>query len=72
MSTWTVLTAAVVLNGLPTAMRTAYDDWLVANPEKADRLEELTDEAVATCRAAVESGSPLGLDPDETAIPTSG
>ena len=72
MSSWVALTETDVAEALPTDMVTSHDAWVVANPEKEGRLGELTLEAVATCRAAVESGSPWALDSDETTVPTSG
>jgi len=72
MSNWVQLTEAEVADSMPADMIPVYDAWIVANPDKADRLAELTAEAVAVCRTAVASGSPWALDPDETKIPTSG
>ena len=72
MSSWVALTETDVADALPTDMVTSHAAWVVANPEKEGRLGELTLEAVATCRAAVESGAPWALDSDETTVPTSG
>jgi hypothetical protein len=72
MSSWIPLTEADVADALPTAMVASYEAWVTANPDKEDRLGEMTLESVATCRAAVSSGSPLALDSDVTTVPTSG
>ena len=72
MSNWTTLTEADVADALPTDMVASYEAWVLANPDKEGRLGVLTLEMVATCRTAVESGSPAALHPDETTVPTSG
>jgi len=72
MSNWSPLTEADVAEALPTDMVASYEAWVLANPDKEGRLGELTLEVVATCRAAVQSGSPAALDPDESKVPTSG
>ena len=72
MSNWVALTESDVSAAMPTDMAAMYETWITEHPEKEGRLGELTLEVVATCRAAVQSGSPAALDPDETKVPTSG
>jgi hypothetical protein len=72
MSNWVSLIEADVADALSTDMVASYEAWVVANPDKEGRRGDLTLEVVATCRAAVQSGSHAALDPDETQVPTSG
>lgn len=72
MSNWVALTEADVTVAMPTDMAAMYEAWIVTYPEKEGRLGNLTLEAVAACRTAVQSGSPAALDADETKIPTTG
>ena len=73
MATWTELSADDVYDAMPADMVTMYDAWIVANPEKATRLAELTAEMVEACRAAVEAGSPWALEgAGAGTVPTTG
>ena len=70
--TWTALTISEVQDAMPTELEPLYASWIVAHPEKDGRLEELTEETVAVCRAAVAAGAVNALDPDPTKVPISG
>ena len=72
MSAWTSLTTALVTAALPTDIAALYATWLAANPAKADRLEEITEEVVATFRESAANPNHGEIPDDETQIPTSG
>ena len=72
MGVWTELTAAVVLNALPTDMATLYASWVDANAGKAGRLAELVAEVLGSFREAV-AVNPLNvLDENPNTVPTTG
>ena len=66
------MTEADVLEAMPTDMIAMYETWVTDNPDKEGRLGDLTLESVATCRTAVQSGSPAAMDSDETHVPATG
>ena len=72
MGVWTELTAAVVLNALPTDMATLYASWIDANAGKAGRLAELVAEVVGSFRQAVAVNPLNAVDEDPNTVPTTG
>jgi hypothetical protein len=72
MSAWTELTLAVVEAAFPTDLAVVHADWLVANPDKAGRLEAWRAQTVATYRQAVQNNPACELNEDENTVPTTG
>jgi hypothetical protein len=70
VSAWTVLTAAKVLASLPTDLNTLYLAWIDANPAKAGRLAEITDQFVEMFRQAAGANPACAVDEDLTTVPT--
>lgn len=68
---WIALNEAKVLADFPSDLRTVYDAWLVAHPDKAGRLAQITADAVAEFRDAITNNSANHLDTDETKLPES-
>lgn len=67
---WTSLTAAKVMADFPTDALAEYTAWLAANPDKENRLAEITTEVIAEFRDVLAA---VGYTLPETAdqIPTS-
>ena len=72
MSTWTPFTDDVVLAAMSVDMRTAYDAWIVAHPEKADRLMVLVADTLANFRDAVAANLANWIDPELDTVPSVG
>ncbi|MBP7830685.1 MAG: hypothetical protein KA248_12285 [Kiritimatiellae bacterium] len=68
---WIALTEELILADFPSELRPLYDDWLVENPTKADRLASIIANTAAEIRALIASNPVNQLDEDETKIPLS-
>jgi len=68
---WVEITLADVIAHLPTDIKIHYEQWLVAYPEKADRLVTLTDNTIREFRDAIKSNPANVVDPRETYLPQS-
>ena len=68
---WITLDETKVLEDIPTDLKTKYDEWLLANPDKSTRLADITSSTVAEFRDAIASNPENHLDDDEEKIPTS-
>ena len=72
VSAWTSLTLEVVEAAFPTDLAAVHADWLVANPEKAGRLEAWRAQTVAAYRQATQNNPACELNEDESTVPTTG
>lgn len=68
---WITLDAATVTSHLPTDLAAQYQAWVTANPDKANRLAQITANTVAEVRDNIRSNPANTLDPDTTKIPQS-
>lgn len=68
---WITLDAATVTAHLPTDLAGLYATWLAENPDKANRLAEITANTVAELRDNIRSNPANTLDPDPAKIPQS-
>jgi len=66
---WIAFDEAYVLAGLPTEIGGLYEQWLVDNPEKADRLGEIVDSVVADFRTGLSANPSITLDAGENTLP---
>ncbi len=69
MAAWITVDEAYLLGAMPTALRTAYDDWLAANPSKAGRLAALTAGVVADFREGLRREGAEALDREADRLP---
>ena len=69
MAAWITIDEAYVLGAMPTALRTAYDAWLAANPAKEGRLAALAAGVVADFREGVRREGAEALDEDTATLP---
>lgn len=72
MTTWTPITLSVVLNALPSDLETQRAAWVLAHPEKANRLAEIVDEVRAAFRDAVQSNPANVMDAATDTVPNAG
>jgi hypothetical protein len=68
---WVEITYANVLLHMPTDIRARYEEWLVAYPEKAGRLQTITENTIREFRDAIKSSPENIVDPRETWLPQS-
>ena len=68
---WVEVTSEDVLANMPTDVREHYDEWLVAHPDKSDRLAALTANALREFRDALKSNHANQVDPREPYLPQS-
>ena len=68
MAEWIEFNEAYVLAALPTDVRTAYNAWIVANPAKAGRLEEMVGPVLADFRTGLSANPNVQMDADETKL----
>jgi len=68
---WVEITYANVLAHMPTDIRARYDEWLLAYPDKAGRLQTITDNTIREFRDAIKSNPENIVDPRETYLPQS-
>jgi hypothetical protein len=66
---WIAFDGAYVLAGLPTEIAALYDQWIIDNPEKADRLGEIVDSVVADFRTGLSANPSVTLDAGENTLP---
>lgn len=69
MGTWITVDDDCVLGAMPTALRTAYDAWLAANPAKEGRLAALAAGVVADFREGLRREAAEALDEDTATLP---
>lgn len=68
---WVEITYADVLAHMPTDIKERYDAWILAYPEKAERLRTITDNTIREFRDAIKSNRSNLVDPRETWLPQS-
>ena len=66
---WVAINESYVLAGLPTEIGGLYNQWLVDNPGKADRLGEIIDSVVADFRTGLSANPSVTLDAAEDTLP---
>lgn len=66
---WSPVTSASILLSLSPTLFADYQQWLVANPGKAGRLDEIVDMVVGEFRAALESNPETAMVTTEGTLP---
>ena len=66
---WTPVTSASIQSAFSPVLAADYQQWLVANPDKAGRLDEIVDMVVGEFRAALESNPETVMDTTEGTLP---
>ena len=66
---WTRVDKDRVVGALATPRRQMYDGWILANPSKAARVEELIANIVMEFRSGIEANPRNVLDPDPAKLP---
>ena len=66
---WPLVTSDSILATFSPGLATDYQQWLVANPGKAGRLDEIIDMVVGEFRAALESNPEAVMDEIEDSLP---
>lgn len=69
MGVWTAIDEPYLLGAMPTALRTAYDAWLAANPAKDGRLAALAAGVVADFREGLRREGAEALEEDTATLP---
>ena len=68
---WTAVTSASIQSAFSPVLAADYQQWLVANPDKAGRLDEIVDMVVGEFRAALESNPETVMDATAGTLPPS-
>ena len=68
---WSLVTTEIIQSAFSPAFAADYQQWLVANPGKQGRLDEIVDMVVSEFRAALASNPDNTLDETEGALPPS-
>ena len=68
---WVEIKTEDILAHMPTDVKVRYADWLVANPDRAGRLDQLTANALREFRDNLASVKANIVDPRETWVPQS-
>ena len=68
---WNSVTQSSILTALSPGLAADYQQWLVDNPGKAGRLDEIVDMAVQEFRAALASNPETVMDETEGTLPPS-
>ncbi len=68
MADWIEFSEAYVLAALPSDVRAAYDAWLIANPDKDERLAAITGQVLADFRSGLSANPNVVVDPDTTML----
>ncbi len=66
---WSPVTSASIQSTFSPALATDYQQWLVANPGKAGRLDQIVAMAVGEFRAALESNPETVMDTTAGTLP---
>jgi hypothetical protein len=66
---WSPVTSASIQSAFSPALAADYQQWLVANPDKAGRLDAIVDMVVGEFRAALESNPETVMDTTEGTLP---
>ena len=66
---WITVDKDRVVASMATARRQMYDGWILANPAKAARVEELIANLVMEFRSGVEANPRNRMDPDPATLP---
>ncbi len=66
---WSPVTSESTQSAFSPALAADYQQWLVANPDKADRLDAIIDMVVGEFRAALESNPETVMDTTEGTLP---
>ena len=66
---WPSVTSESIQSAFSPALAADYQQWLVANPDKAGRLDEIVSMVVAEFRAALESNPETVMDTTEGTLP---
>ena len=68
---WPTITSDSILTALSPGLAADYQQWLVANPDKVGRLDEIIAMVVDEFRAALESNPETVMDTTEGTLPPS-
>ena len=68
---WPIITSVSIQSVFSPALASDYQQWLVAHPGKAGRLDEIVDMVVGEFRAALESNPEAVMDEIEDSLPPS-
>jgi len=68
---WVAVDEDYILTAMPVSVRTLYDAWIIANPDKAGRLAEITADTVMEFRAGIQTNAVNYVDADEEKLPQS-
>ena len=68
---WPLVTSESLLSAFSPGLAADYQQWLVDNPGKAGRLDEIIDMAVQEFRAALASNPETAMDATEGTLPPS-
>ena len=66
---WTEVTSSSIESAMSPGLAADYQQWLVDNPDKAGRLDEIVDMVVGEFRAALESNPETEMDDTESSLP---
>ena len=66
---WSPVTSESTQSAFSPALAADYQQWLVANPDKAGRMDEIVSMVVAEFRAALESNPETVMDTTEGTVP---
>lgn len=66
---WVTVDKARILGAMSTSRRGLYDGWILANPDKEARVEELIANLAMEFRSGIEANPRNVLDPDPAKLP---
>lgn len=65
---WIDFTEEYALGAMPSDVRTVYDAWVAAHPEKAGRLEAIAGQVLADFRSGLSANPSVEMDGDEAKL----
>lgn len=66
---WVTMDRARIVGAFSTARRQMYDGWILANPDKLERVDETIANLVMEFRSGIEANPRNKLDPDPAKLP---
>ena len=66
---WVAITETFVLAAMPSEVKPEYEAWILANPDKSDRLGEIIDSVVADFRAGLSANPSVVMDSETDTLP---
>lgn len=66
---WISITGSYVLSVMPITNKALFDAWILANPQKAERIEQIVSSVVSKFRAALLTNSQNTMDADTSKLP---